>query len=122
MERLTSDNKDAAVKLLHQVEKLAKDGHYQKEIAKALGFKTTFTLNNWLVKASQITGKPVPKFRTMRQSEQGMRKVEFVEIKRRGKGDAFGVNVPQEPLIRAGLKAGDKLRVTVRGKAISLKR
>jgi antitoxin component of MazEF toxin-antitoxin module len=58
----------------------------------------------------------------MRQSEQGMRKVEFVEIKRRGKGDAFGVNVPQEPLIRAGLKAGDKLRVTVRGKAISLKR
>jgi len=120
MEKLTNDNKDAALNLLVQVEKLANDGHNQKEIAKALGFKTTFTLNNRLVKASQITGKPVPKYKPHRQGRKELRRVETVEVKRRGKGSAFGVNVPQEPLMRAGLKPGDKLRVAVRGKTISL--
>jgi hypothetical protein len=122
MEKLTNDNKDGALNLLSQVEKLANEGHNQKQIAKALGFKTTFTLNNRLVKASQITGKPVPKYKPHRQGKKELRRVEMVEVKRRGKGSAFGVNVPQEPLMRAGLKPGDKLRVTVRGKTISLTR
>lgn len=118
--KLTNDNKDAALNLLAQVEKLADEGRNQKEIANALGFKTTFTLNNHLVKASQITGKPIPKYKTQRHAEKGLKRVEFVEVKRRGKGSAFGVNVPQEPLMRAGMKPGDKLRVSVRGKTISL--
>jgi hypothetical protein len=122
MEKLTNDNKDGALLLLSQVEKLANEGHNQKEIAKALGFKTTFTLNNRLVKASQITGKPVPKYKPNRQGKKELKRVETVEVKRRGKGSAFGVNVPQEPLMRAGLKPGDKLRVSVRGKTISLTR
>lgn len=122
MEKLTNDNKDGALQLLSQVEKLANEGHNQKEIAKALGFKTTFTLNNRLVKASQITGKPVPKYKPNRQGKKELKRVEQVEVKRRGKGSAFGVNVPQEPLMRAGLKPGDKLRVSVRGKTISLTR
>jgi hypothetical protein len=122
MEKLTNDNKDGALDLLTQVEKLANDGNNQKEIAKALGFKTTFTLNNRLVKASQITGRPVPKYKSSRRSKDEVKRIEIVEVRRRGKGEAFGVNVPQEPLIRAGFKAGDKLRVTVRGKIISLRR
>ena len=122
MEKLTNDNKEGANQLLSQVEKLASEGNNQKQIAKALGFKTTFTLNNRLVKASQITGKPVPKYKSSRGNKDEIKQVEIVEVRRRGKGDAFGVNVPQEPLIRAGFKAGDKLRVTVRGKMISLRR
>jgi hypothetical protein len=122
MEKLTNDNKDGAISLLTQVEKLANDGNNQKQIAKALGFKTTFTLNNRLVKASQITNRPVPKYKSSRRSKDEIRRVEIVEVRRRGKGTAFGVNVPQEPLIRAGFKAGEKLRVTVRGKIISLRR
>ena len=122
MEKLTYDNKEAAISLLTQVEKLANEGNNQKQIAKALGFKTTFTLNNRLVKASQITNRPVPKYKSSRRSKDEVRRVEIVEVRRRGKGDAFGVNVPQEPLLRAGFKAGDKLRVTVRGKIISLRR
>jgi hypothetical protein len=122
MEKLTNDNKDGALDLFTQVEKLANDGNNQKEIAKALGFKTTFTLNNRLVKASQITGRPVPKYKSSRRSKDEVKRIEIVEVRRRGKGEAFGVNVPQEPLIRAGFKAGDKLRVTVRGKIISLRR
>lgn len=122
MEKLTNDNKEGANQLLTQVEKLASEGNNQKQIAKALGFKTTFTLNNRLVKASQITGKPVPKYKSSRRSKDEVKQIEIVEVRRRGKGDAFGVNVPQEPLIRAGFKAGDKLRVTVRGKIISLRR
>ena len=122
MEKLTNDNKEGALQLLTQVEKLATEGNNQKQIAKALGFKTTFTLNNRLVKASQITGKPVPKYKSSRRGKDEVKQIEIVEVRRRGKGDAFGVNVPQEPLIRAGFKAGDKLRVTVRGKIISLRR
>jgi hypothetical protein len=122
MEKLTQDNKSGALDLLNQVEKLAEGGNNQKQIAKALGFKTTFTLNNRLVKASQITGKPVPKYKSSRKNKDEIKMIEIVEIRRRGKGHAFGVNVPQEPLVRAGFKAGDKLRVTVRGKIVSLRR
>lgn len=110
------------MQLLKQVEKLAAEGHNQKQIAKMLGFKTTFTLNNRLVKASQITGNPVPPFKPNRRGKKGLKPVEFVEVKRRGKGSAFGVNIPQEPLTRANLKPGDTLKVSVRGKTISLTR
>lgn len=122
MERLTLDNKSGALDLLNQVEKLADEGNNQKQIAKALGFKTTFTLNNRLVKASQITGKPVPKYKASRKDKDEVKRIDLVEIRRRGKGQAFGVNVPQEPLMRAGFKAGDKLRITVRAKIVSLRR
>lgn len=122
MMKMDKDNKDLALQLLLQVEKLAKDGNNQKQIAKILGFKTTFTLNNRLVKASQISGKSVPPFKPDRKGPKGLKRVEVVEVKRRGKGNAFGVNIPQEPLTRANLKPGDKLRVTVRGKTISLTR
>lgn len=122
METMQKADKDQALQLLKQVEKLAADGHNQKQIAKQLGFKTTFTLNNRLVKASQLTGHPVPPFKPNRRGRKGLKRVEQVEVKRRGKGSAFGVNVPQEPLMRAGLKPGDKLRVSVRGRTISLSR
>lgn len=117
---MEKDNKESALELLVQVEKLAIEGNNQKQIAKTLGFKTTFTLNNRLVKASQISGRPVPPFKPDRKLKKGLRPVEFVEVKRRGKGDAFGVNVPQEPLMRAGLEPGHRLRVSVRGKTIAL--
>ena len=122
MEAVTKDSKEQATQLLKQVEKLALEGQNQKQIAKQLGFKTTFTLNNRLVKASQLTGHPVPPFKPNRRGRKELKRVELVEVKRRGKGSAFGVNVPQEPLMRAGLKPGDKLKVNVRGKTISLAR
>ena len=122
MEKLSKDDKGAALSLLVQVEKLATEGNNQKQIAEIMGFKTTFTLNNRLVKASQISGRPVPPFKPNSKGRKGLKPVEFVEVKRRGKGNAFGVNIPQEPLMRAKLKPGDKLKVSVRGKTISLTR
>lgn len=122
MENLEKNNKDNANHLLKRVESLAGEGNNQKQIAKTLGFKTTFTLNNHLVKASQLTGNPVPPFKQNRRGKKGLKPVESVEVKRRGKGSAFGVNIPQEPLMRAGLKPGDKMKVAVRGKTISLTR
>ena len=122
MAKLNVNDKEGSLDLLKHVEKLAAEGHNQKQIAKILGIKTTFTLNNWLVKASQITGKSVPPFRQSRKTKGGLRPVELVEVKRRGKGIAFGVNIPQEPLMRAGFKPGDKLKVTVRGKKVNLTR
>ena len=120
--KININNKDEALKLLKDVEKLAAEGNNQKQIAEILGVKTTFTLNNWLVKASQVTGRGVPPFKQNRKGKGGMKVIEKVEVKRRGKGTAFGVNVPQEPLMRAGFKPGDKLTVTVRGKKISLQK
>src|SRR3990172_913607 len=122
MEPVAKYSKEQALQLLKQVERLAMEGHNQKQIAKQLGFKTTFTLNNRLVKASQLTGHPVPPFKPNRRGRKELKRVELVEVKRRGKGNAFGVNVPQEPLMRASLKPGDKLKVSVRGKTISLTR
>lgn len=106
--------------LLKQVETLAREGKNQKQIAQILGVKTTFTLNNRLVKASQITGMPIPSFKPTQKGKKGLRLVEVVEVKKRGRGDTFGVNIPQEPLERLGVKPGDKLKVSVRGKRISL--
>ena len=101
------------VALLKKVDSLAKQGLTQKQIVEELGLKTIFTLNTRLVKASQATGKPVPAFKPTRKG-QGARRVELVEVRRRGKGEAFGVNIPQEPLIRAGVKPGSQFSVTAR--------
>lgn len=122
MEHTERDRKADAQSLLTRVKLLAEEGLNQKQIAQSLGFKTTFTLNNRLVKASQETGQAVPRFKPERGGKKGLKRVEEVQVKRRGKGNAFGVNIPQEPLERAGLKPGDKLRLTVRGKTISLKK
>jgi len=46
--------------LFNKVKTLAKQGLTQKQIAEQLGFKTPFTLNNRLVRASQASGKPFP--------------------------------------------------------------
>ena len=96
--------------LLKKVESLAKQGMTQKQISAELGLKTPYTLNNRLVKASQATGKPVPAFRPLRKAKREKR-IELVEVKRRGKGEAFGLNIPQDPLIRVGAKPGSRLSV-----------
>ena len=96
--------------LLNKVKSLAKQGLTQKQIAAELGFKTPFTLNSLLVKASQITGKPIPAFRRPKKDKPA-RRVETVEVKKRGKGEAFGVNIPQEPLVRVGIEPGSKLSI-----------
>lgn len=104
---------------LKKVASLAKQGLSQKEIAREMGMSTTFTLNNRLVKASQATGKPVPAFRPRGRAKLEKR-VETVVVKKRGKGEAFGVNVPQEPLVRAGAETGTRLSVKVKRGKIAL--
>ena len=96
--------------LLSKVKTLAKQGRTQKQIAIELGFKTPFTLNSRLIKASQITGKPVPAFRP-RKKDKPAKRVETVEVKRRGRGETFGVNIPQEPLSRVGASPGSKFSI-----------
>ena len=96
--------------LLKKVASFAKRGMTQKQIMGELGFKTPFALSNRLVKASQAAGKPVPAFKTAKRG-RAARQVEVVEVRRRGKGEAFGLNIPQEPLVRAGVKAGSKFSV-----------
>ena len=99
--------------LLRRVASFAKQGMTQKQMVGELGFKTPFALNNRLVKASQATGKPVPAFNPTKKG-RGARRVEIVEVRRRGKGDDFGINIPQEPLTRAGAKPGSRFSVTAR--------
>lgn len=68
--------------LLKEVERLALEGRNQKQIAEVLGFKTTFTLNNRLVKASQKTGKPIPSLKQSLKERAGQKS-------RRGKFNGF---------------------------------
>ena len=105
--------------LFQKVKSLAKNGLTQKQIAVELGFKTPFTLNNRLIKASQQSGKPIPIFKASKKDGSSAR-VEMVEVKRRGKGEAFGLNIPMEPLVRAGIEAGAILKVSVRKGKIML--
>ena len=97
--------------LLKRVKALAKRGLKQQQIAKELGFKSTTTLTAHLVKASQTTKKPVPVFGQRRGGQVTAKRVATVQIKQRGKGNSFGVNVPMDPLVRAGFKVGKKLTV-----------
>ncbi len=110
--------KNKAKELLKEVRSLAKRGFNQGEILDKLGFKNPFTLNNHLVKASQLAKIPIPQF-AQRQKE-GAKREEYAEVRRRGKGNAFGVNIPQEPLERAGFTAGDKVRIKVRKLAVTI--
>ncbi len=96
--------------LLEKVKSLATQGLTQKQIAQQLGFKTTITMTNHLVRASQATGKPIPAFRKAK-ADKAEKRVESVEVKRRGKGDAFAINIQQEPLVRAGIGIGNRLSV-----------
>jgi bifunctional DNA-binding transcriptional regulator/antitoxin component of YhaV-PrlF toxin-antitoxin module len=107
--------------LLKEVEKLAVEGSGKGEIAGRLGFKNTTTLTGRLVRASQQTGKPIPAIRRQPRA-RSKKHVETVQIKRRGRGDAFGVSIPQEPLERLGVVEGDRLTVTVIGRRVVLAR
>ena len=108
--KLTEKEKNGTSRAVEKGSSFAKQGMTQKEIAGELGFKTPFTLNFRLVRASQATGKPVPAFKSAKKN-RAARQVEVVEVRRRGKGEAFGVNIPQEPLIRAGAKPGSRFSV-----------
>lgn len=104
--------------LLGSVKRLAAKGLTRQQMAEQLGFKTTFKLFTRLVKASQRTGLPVPPF-----PERGggtRSRIQSVEVRRRGRGEAFGVNIPQEPLERLGAKPGDGLNVIVGKRKIVL--
>ena len=120
MKKRAEKTKSAAMELLARVGKLAKQGSSQKDMAKALGFKTTITLQSRLLAASQITRKPIPVFRARRGTGK-VERIEFVEVRRRGPGASFGVNIPQEPLRRAGVHPGHRLTVKVRGKTLFLR-
>jgi antitoxin component of MazEF toxin-antitoxin module len=102
----------AGADLLKEVERLAGEGYGKGDIAERLGFRNLSTFSGRLVRASQQTGKPVPVFRA-RSRATARRRVDIVQVKPRGRGDSFGVNVPQEPLERLGAKPGDRLAVTV---------
>lgn len=82
----------------------------QKLVGNPRVFNTSFTLSSRLAKASQASGKPVPQFRRAKK-DKPQKQVETVEVKRRGKGEAYGVNIPQEPLLRAGVKPGSRFSV-----------
>ena len=106
---------------LNVVGKLARDGLNQQQIAARVGVKTTTTLMARLVRASQATGKPVPLISRSRAMSVPKR-VEMVTVARRGKGNSYGVNIPEEPLRRAGVKPGDTLKLTVRRNYISVRK
>ena len=110
------------VAFLNQVGKLASGGLNQRQIATELGIKATTTLMGRLIRASQRSGRPVPSFESRRGNPGVKRKVETVQIKRRGIGDTYAVNIPEEPLRRAGFKNGDQLKVTVRGGSVTLRK
>lgn len=74
----------------------------------------------WALLPMVASTPAVPPFKPGRGGKNAKR-VEFVEVKRRGKGNAFGVNIPQEPLMRAKLKPGARLKVSVRSGIITLR-
>ena len=108
--------------LLAQFRGLARSGLNQKQIAAELGYKTTATLMNRLVRASQSSRRPVPAIGRGGAKGGKSNRLETVQIARRGKGNAFGVNIPEEPLRRAGVNPGDTLKLTVRRNHISLRK
>ena len=69
------------------------------------------SLASRLVRASQETGQPIPDLG--RGSAVPRKRVDTVEVRRRGKANGFGINIPQEPLERLGTQAGDRLPVVV---------
>jgi antitoxin component of MazEF toxin-antitoxin module len=117
---IESDQDDAAKAdraLLGTVKRFAARGLTRQQMAEELGYKTTFKLFTRLVKASQRTGLAVPPFP---ERGGGRSRIQSVEVRRRGRGEAFGVNIPQEPLDRLGAKPGDGFRVIVGKRKIVL--
>ena len=117
---MRKQNPDQA--FLAQVRGLARSGLNQQRIAAEFGYKTTVTLMSRLLRASQRSGRAVPAIGRGGAKGRKSNRVETVQIARRGKGAAFGVNVPEEPLRRAGVNAGDVLKLTVRRNHISLRK
>ena len=107
---------------LVRVRALASSGLNQRQISAELGYKTTVTLMSRLLRASQRSGRPVPAIGRGGPKGGKSKRVEAVQIRRRGKGEAFGVNIPEEALRRAGVGSGDKLKLTVRRNHISLRK
>ncbi len=118
MKNLETRQKEAR-ELLKSVRNLARQGLNQNQILGKLGFKNPFTLKNHLVKASQLAKIPIPQF-GHQSGKDDNKKVEYSQVRRRGKGNAFGVNIPQEPLIRADMEVGDRVQIKVRGKTINI--
>ena len=97
--------------MLKEVERLAGEGYGKGEIAKRLGFKNPTTFDARLVKASQLTGKPIPALSV--RASRSRKAVDRVRVTARGGDKAFGAYLPQEPLERLGAKPGDTLSVNV---------
>ena len=116
---MASRNSWSATELMRRVEQLAAKGYRKGEIAERVGMKNVTTFTARLVRASQQTGKPIPTFKR-RLKMPTRKRVEAVQVKRRGKGASFGVNIPQEPLERLGAKPGDRLAVAVAGRRVIL--
>ena len=104
---------------LERVRDLARAGLNQKQIAAKLGIKTTATLMARLIRASQESRRPVPMIGRGGRGRVGPTRVESVEVRGRS-GGAFAVNIPEEPLRRAGVKMGDSLTVNVSRRRIVL--
>ena len=104
---------------LERVRDLARAGLNQKQIAAKLGIKTTATLMARLIRASQESRRPVPMIGRGGRGRVGPTQVESVEVRGRS-GGAFAVNIPEEPLRRAGVKMGDSLTVNVSRRRIVL--
>jgi hypothetical protein len=109
----------AGADLLQEVERLADEEYDKGAIAERLGFRNPTTFDGRLVKASQQSGKSVPVFRAGSKAT-ARKRVDIVQVKPRGRGNSFGVNVPQEPLERLGAKPGDTLSVNVSRRRIVL--
>jgi antitoxin component of MazEF toxin-antitoxin module len=109
----------AGADLLIEVERLAGEGLRRAEIAGRLGFKNLSKFSGRLVRASQQSGKSVPVFRAGSKAT-ARKRVDIVQVKPRGRGNSFGVNVPQEPLERLGAKPGDTLSVNVSRRRVVL--
>ena len=107
---------------LARVKGLARSGLNQRQISAEFGYKTTVTLMSRLLRASQSSRRPVPVIGRGGAIGGKSKRVEAVQIRRRGKGKAFGVNIPEEALRRAGVGNGDKLKLTVRRNHISLRK
>ena len=118
---MASTDSWSPTELMRRVEQLAAEGHPKGEIAERVGIKNMTTFTARLVRASQQTSKPIPAFKH-RTKQPARKRAEVVQIKRRGKGDAYGVNIPQEPLERLGVGHGDKMVVTVKPRRIVLAR
>ncbi len=107
---------------LARVKGLARSGLNQRQIAAEFGYKTTVTLMSRLLRASQSSRRPVPAIGRGGAKGGKSNRVETVQIARRGKGNAFGVNIPEEPLRSAGVNPGDTLKLTIRRNHISLRK